>query len=240
MNYSTNVQRIRVILPESIASREQRLAEQRAHKAFRSDKAFRTKRGGAKLDVELANLFRDFGLDYMTLNRVDAFRQVPASIGGRRVDQYNDRALKFLRENFDVEQVEDSEGRKLLQIKMLKGEDPMRVFKDIAETAGVPRKQVQAVYEALVSQIRIGLKRERRFRLPGLGIVAIKFRKAREKRKGINPFTKEKVWFKAKPASNKLRFRPAKELKKFADKLPVVAPKKKNKKEKKSKKNRNK
>ncbi|MDQ3039267.1 MAG: HU family DNA-binding protein, partial [Pseudomonadota bacterium] len=36
---------------------------------------------------------------------------------------------------------------------------------------------------------------------------------AKPKRKGINPFTKEEVWFAAKPASTKLKVRPLKKLK---------------------------
>lgn len=51
------------------------------------------------------------------------------------------------------------------------------------------------------------------FVMPGMfKIIAMKVA-AKPKRKGINPFTKEEVWFAAKPASTKLKVRPLKKLK---------------------------
>jgi nucleoid DNA-binding protein len=82
----------------------------------------------------------------------------------------------------------------------------MSFFGDVAETAGQPRKVVVAVYDAVVEVIQDELKATRRVRIPKLGILKIKFSPARPKKKGINPFTKEEMMFKAKPASNKVRF----------------------------------
>lgn len=106
----------------------------------------------------------------------------------------------------------------------------MNIRAAIAEASGQKPKVVKQVYESLVDVVQENLKSDRRVRLPGLGILSIKFKPARPKRKGMNPFTKEMTTFKAKPASNKLKFRPAKDLKVFADKLPKVEPKKKGKK----------
>ena len=106
----------------------------------------------------------------------------------------------------------------------------LNIRKAIAEKSEQKPKVVREVYDALVDVVQDTLKSDRRVRLPGLGIVSIKFKPARPKRKGKNPFTGEMTTFKANPASNKLKFRPAKELKNFVDRLPKVEPKKKRKK----------
>lgn len=106
----------------------------------------------------------------------------------------------------------------------------MNIRKAIAEASEQSPKIVRSVYDALVDVVQDSLKSDRKVRLPGLGIVSIKFKPARPKRKGKNPFTGEMTTFKAKPASNKLKFRPSKDLKEFVDKLPKVEPKKKRKK----------
>lgn len=98
----------------------------------------------------------------------------------------------------------------------------MNIFKSVAEELdGVTVKNVREIYETIVSQVNEGLKKDRRFRLPGLGILTIKYKPARKARKGKNPFTGEMTTFKAKPASNKLKFRPVKEMKAFVEKLAV-------------------
>jgi nucleoid DNA-binding protein len=106
----------------------------------------------------------------------------------------------------------------------------MNIFKTVAEKTEQKSKLVRMIYEAVVAQVNQGLKKDRRFRLPGLGILAVKYKPARKARKGINPFTKQPTVFKAKPASNKLKFRPSKEMKEFVNKLEKVAPKKRHKK----------
>lgn len=105
----------------------------------------------------------------------------------------------------------------------------MSIISSIAERSEQKRSVVKKVYAALIEVITHDLKKERRVRLPDLGIVGIKFRPARAKRKGINPFTKKETTFKARPASNKLKFRFAKGLRLFVEKLEVVEPKKKKK-----------
>jgi hypothetical protein len=42
-------------------------------------------------------------------------------------------------------------------------------------------------------------------------------RPAVKARKGINPFTREEAWFKAKPARTQVKIRPLKKLKGFAN-----------------------
>ena len=85
----------------------------------------------------------------------------------------------------------------------------------IAEVSAVAAKDVRAVMAALEGAIHgsVSKKGAGEFVLPGiLKITSVKVA-AKPKRKGINPFTKEEVWFAAKPASTKLKVRPLKNLK---------------------------
>lgn len=88
----------------------------------------------------------------------------------------------------------------------------------IAEVSAVAAKDVRAVMAALEGAIHgsVSKKGAGEFVLPGiLKITSVKVA-AKPKRKGINPFTKEEVWFAAKPASTKLKVRPLKKLKEAA------------------------
>ena len=85
----------------------------------------------------------------------------------------------------------------------------------LAEASAVAAKDVRAVMAALEGAIHgsVSKKGAGEFVLPGiLKITSVKVA-AKPKRKGINPFTKEEVWFAAKPASTKLKVRPLKKLK---------------------------
>ena len=85
----------------------------------------------------------------------------------------------------------------------------------IAEVSAVAAKDVRAVMAALEGAIHgsVSKKGAGEFVLPGiLKITSVKVA-AKPKRKGINPFTKEEVWFAAKTASTKLKVRPLKKLK---------------------------
>jgi len=85
----------------------------------------------------------------------------------------------------------------------------------IAEVSEVSPKDVRAVISALEGAIHssVNKKGAGEFTLPGLlKITSVKV-PAKPKRKGINPFTKEEVWFAAKPATTKLKVRPLKKLK---------------------------
>jgi nucleoid DNA-binding protein len=85
----------------------------------------------------------------------------------------------------------------------------------ISETTGLSKKQVQGVLDELTSVIgrHIGKKGVGQFTLPGLFKISVTNKPATKARKGINPFTKEEVTFKAKPARNIVKVRPLKKLK---------------------------
>jgi nucleoid DNA-binding protein len=89
------------------------------------------------------------------------------------------------------------------------------VFGTIAQHAGIHRRDVAAVFHVMGSLIKGDLSKSGSgvFKVPGLMRITVKRKPATPARMGINPFTKEQVMFKAKPARNVVRVRPLKGLK---------------------------
>jgi len=89
------------------------------------------------------------------------------------------------------------------------------VFSTIGEHAGLHRRDVAAVFHALGSLIKADLSKSGAgvFKVPGMMRITVTRKPATKARKGINPFTKEEVMFKAKPARNVVRVRPLRGLK---------------------------
>lgn len=85
----------------------------------------------------------------------------------------------------------------------------------IADHAGISKKEVSAVFDAMGQLIAadLGKGATGTFNVPGLMKVSVVRKPATKARKGINPFTKEEVMFKAKPARNVVKVRPLKALK---------------------------
>ena len=74
-------------------------------------------------------------------------------------------------------------------------------------------KQVKLVVETIAEVGHRELKKAGVFVLPGFAKFVVVKKPARPAREGINPFTKEKQKFAAKPASKGVRARPIKALK---------------------------
>ena len=91
------------------------------------------------------------------------------------------------------------------------------IVAQITKDTELSRKQVAAVFESLNGQIKKSLKSGGLFTLPGLLKMKVVKKPATKAREGINPFTKEKMVFKAKPASKKVRVLPLKSLKAFVN-----------------------
>jgi DNA-binding protein HU-beta len=87
------------------------------------------------------------------------------------------------------------------------------VMAQICKDTDLSRKQVAGVFESLNGIIKKSLRGAGLFTLPGLLKMKVVKRPATKARVGINPFTKEKMTFKAKPASKKVRVLPLKSLK---------------------------
>ena len=96
-----------------------------------------------------------------------------------------------------------------------KGSAPTKgeVVNQICKDTELSRKQVAAVFESLNGIIKKSLRSGGLFTLPGLLKMKVVKKPATKARQGINPFTKEKMMFKAKPASKKVRVLPLKSLK---------------------------
>lgn len=72
------------------------------------------------------------------------------------------------------------------------------------------RKDVKAVLESLATVGYKQLKKSGQFVVPGFAKFVVIKKPATKERQGINPFTREPMVFKAKPARKILRARPVK------------------------------
>jgi DNA-binding protein HU-beta len=87
------------------------------------------------------------------------------------------------------------------------------VLTQISKDTSLSRKQVGAVFDSLGGVIKKSLRGNGLFTLPGLLKLKVVKKPATKAREGVNPFTGEKMTFKAKPASKKVRVLPLKSLK---------------------------
>jgi nucleoid DNA-binding protein len=83
----------------------------------------------------------------------------------------------------------------------------------IANQSGLEKKQVNAVLDGLNGIVYQELKAQRDVVIPGLLKLTAVTKPAVPAREGINPFTKEKTMFKARPARKVIKPRPLKALK---------------------------
>jgi len=211
-------------LRESPEARKQRLASVGKHKDERSVRVNR-REGVSPEEIERANIYRELGFDlYQGATR----KQITHKLEGVRLNTLSANALQFLSDNYAVETVE-KRGHAVLHFQTKKEKHKVNLLKAIAEKTEVQKKTVRDVYEGLVAVIDEQLKAERRCRLPQIGVIMIRYKEAvKGGVKKSNPFKPGETYkTKAKKASNKLKINPAKDLKEFVAKLPVVAPKKK-------------
>lgn len=77
------------------------------------------------------------------------------------------------------------------------------VFGELAVSAELSRKQVATIFDGLTELIKKDLKKGPGvFTVPGLMKIRVVRKPATKAREGVNPFTGEKMMFKAKPARN--------------------------------------
>ncbi len=93
-----------------------------------------------------------------------------------------------------------------------------QIMQELADISGIARKQAGQVLDHLEDLIarHLSKKGPGEFVLPGILKIHAIQKPATKARKGINPFTKEEVMFKAKPASTAVKVRPLKKLKDMA------------------------
>ena len=96
-----------------------------------------------------------------------------------------------------------------------KGPTKSEILVNIATKTELSRKQVASVFDARSEQIKaaLGKKGPGVFVIPGLLKLTLVQKPAVKARKGINPFTKQEVMFKAKPARKVIKPRALKSLK---------------------------
>ena len=89
------------------------------------------------------------------------------------------------------------------------------VFTAIGEKTGLSKKQVASVFDGLSELIarELGKKGPGQFVVPGLLKLKVVRKPATKEKQGINPFTKQPITIKAKPARNVVRALPLKALK---------------------------
>src|SRR5258708_3775510 len=90
------------------------------------------------------------------------------------------------------------------QAQPAKGMNKTEITVALAETTGLSKSQVAQLFDELSKLIgkNLGEGGPGVFTLPGLLKISVARKPATEERVGINPFTKEEMVFKAKPAKN--------------------------------------
>jgi len=91
------------------------------------------------------------------------------------------------------------------------------ILNSISKDTSLSRKQVGSVFDSLNGVIKKSLRGNGLFTLPGLLKLKVVKKPATKAREGVNPFTGQKMMFKAKPASKKVRAMPLKNLKGFVN-----------------------
>ena len=109
------------------------------------------------------------------------------------------------------------EAKKIKPVKTKLSKSQM--FEALAEDSGVTKSEVKKVWGSLERLIEASIceRGYGQFTLPGLMKVTTVRRPAIKARRGINPFTKEEIWFKAKPATTGVRIRALKKMQGFAN-----------------------
>ena len=91
------------------------------------------------------------------------------------------------------------------------------ILATIAKDTELSKKQVGTVFDSLHGIIKKSLRGSGLFTLPGLLKLKVVKKPATKAREGVNPFTGEKMTFKAKAASKKVRAVALKSLKGFVN-----------------------
>jgi DNA-binding protein HU-beta len=107
--------------------------------------------------------------------------------------------------------------RRLQMAKKNAAPTKSEILATISKDTGLAKKQVADVFESLGGVVKKSLKGSGLFTLPGLLKMKVVKKPATKAREGVNPFTGEKMMFKAKPASKKVRIAALKSLKEMVN-----------------------
>lgn len=105
--------------------------------------------------------------------------------------------------------------KKKAAAKPAKAPTKTEILAHITDQTGLSRAEVNGVFESLNGIIKksVGRRGPGVFSIPGLMKIKVVKKPATKARKGINPFTKEEMMFKAKPARKVVKVLPLKGLK---------------------------
>ena len=97
------------------------------------------------------------------------------------------------------------------------------IVNTLSQATCLTRQQVAGVFDELGSLIKKNLDEQGPgvFTIPGLLQITVVRKPATEARKGVNPFTKQEMVFKAKPARNVVKVVPLKRLKQMVANVPT-------------------
>jgi nucleoid DNA-binding protein len=89
------------------------------------------------------------------------------------------------------------------------------IYTKLATSTGLTKKQVSTVFDELTKMIgnELGKKGPGLFIVPGLLKLKVVRKPATKAKQGVNPFTKQPMMYKAKPARNVVKVLPLKSLK---------------------------
>merc|ERR1712125_224868 len=90
-------------------------------------------------------------------------------------------------------------------------------YSSVAESLELKPSVVKSVVEGYMALAAEELKSKDSFKIGAFLNLKLKKKPAQKKRKGVNPFTGEEQWFKAKPASKTVRALPMKALKELVN-----------------------
>merc|ERR1719446_1208441 len=90
-------------------------------------------------------------------------------------------------------------------------------YSAVAEELELKPADVKKVVDAYMNLAGEQLKSSESFKIGSFLNLKLKKKPAQKKRKGVNPFTGEEQWFKAKPASKTVRALPMKALKELVN-----------------------
>jgi nucleoid DNA-binding protein len=125
---------------------------------------------------------------------------------------------RILRGRFTIEDgANRSTYRRLQMAKKNAAPTKSEILAQISKDTNLSKKQVSEVFESLGGVVKKSLKGAGLFTLPGLLKMKVVKKPATKAREGVNPFTGEKMMFKAKPASKKVRIAALKSLKEMVN-----------------------
>lgn len=100
------------------------------------------------------------------------------------------------------------------------------VFKLLSEKTGLKKVQLDVLFKAIESVAAHAMKEDGLFHFPGVVRIFKKVQKAVPEREGLNPFTKEKQTFKARPERTKVKSTVSRALREIVEGAKEKKPKK--------------